>query len=422
MGLLDGWRFCPLCAGRSAASRASSPASSAQRGVGELGARRAGARRARRPHPARPPRDDPAAGLWDIPGGFVEEHEHPLEALRRELREETGLEIEPSEFLGMWMQPYDDRNVLCSPGSPARRRRGACRRRPVELRWFAPDELPADELAFESFVRSCHSGARGTSTRSAPGSIRNSSGVSSSTGSPSTAARIRGQRRADLELGAAPLLPGDPAEAVRDVEVQLALVEALALAEREQVEAVVVVGDEHEPRAYRLAVDREPLPAAAVLQGQRDRAQPRERVAAAAMVLAPVHEPRVEAERDVVQEEPVADAPDVDAPLDAVVEGGERRRADRRGRGRGRARSGSASRTGCRRTARPARSRPRRPPPSEPSPPAIPSTSASGLPRHLGEVVSLLEDVDGDAPLARGVAELLGARRVRAGAWVDDEE
>ena len=59
---------------------------------------------------------------------------------------------------------------------------------------------------------------------------------------------------------------------------------------------------------------------------------------------------------------------------------------------------------------------------SEPSPPAIPSTSAPACLRHLGQVVSFLEEVDGDAPLARGVAELLGTRRVRAGAWVDDEE
>ena len=48
---------------------------------------------------------DPSVGLWDLPGGFLEENEHPLDALVRELREETGLEIEPQEFVGVWMEP-----------------------------------------------------------------------------------------------------------------------------------------------------------------------------------------------------------------------------------------------------------------------------------------------------------------------------
>src|SRR6476661_8553464 len=41
-------------------------------------------------------------------------------------------------------------------------------------------------------------------------------------------------------------------------------------------------------------------------------------------MLAPVHEPCVRAERDVVEEETVTDPPDVDAPLSAGAEGGER--------------------------------------------------------------------------------------------------
>ena len=96
----------------------------------------------------------PSPGLWDIPGGFLDEDEHPLDGLRRELREETGLEIEPTEFLGMWLQPYAGRTVLCLTWL-ARRTAG----RPVagddltELAWFGPDELPSpDELAFETFV------------------------------------------------------------------------------------------------------------------------------------------------------------------------------------------------------------------------------------------------------------------------------
>jgi ADP-ribose pyrophosphatase YjhB (NUDIX family) len=155
MGFLDGWRHCPRCAGdlgvenrKATCTRCgyavwANPVPGAQALVERDGHVLLGRRR-----------DDPGAGLWDIPGGFVEESEHPLDALRRELREETGLAIEPTEFFGMWLQPYHDRTVLSltwlavpaggdeRPGDDL-----------VELRWFAPMELPGPEgLAFESYV------------------------------------------------------------------------------------------------------------------------------------------------------------------------------------------------------------------------------------------------------------------------------
>ena len=94
---------------------------------------------------------DPERGKWDLPGGFLETGEHPLDGLRRELREETGLDVEPQEFLGVWMDVYGDTGeatlnlywVCRAPGEPH------AADDIDEVRWFAPDELPGDgELAF----------------------------------------------------------------------------------------------------------------------------------------------------------------------------------------------------------------------------------------------------------------------------------
>jgi 8-oxo-dGTP diphosphatase len=95
---------------------------------------------------------DPGAGLWDLPGGFLHEDEHPLDGLRREVREETALEIEPLEFLGFWLEPYDGRIVLCLAWTA--RASGDARAGDdlAELRWFAPDELPpSSEFAFSHY-------------------------------------------------------------------------------------------------------------------------------------------------------------------------------------------------------------------------------------------------------------------------------
>jgi 8-oxo-dGTP diphosphatase len=99
---------------------------------------------------------EPFKGRWDIPGGFVEEGEHPLDGLRRELREETGLEVEPLEFLGVWMDSYGGDSTAEATMNlywTARVLGGEARAADDvdDLRWFEPGELPPrEELAFEN--------------------------------------------------------------------------------------------------------------------------------------------------------------------------------------------------------------------------------------------------------------------------------
>ncbi len=154
MGLLDAWRFCPACAakveveeGRAKCAACgfvryanSAPTANALC-TDELGRVLLGRRAV-----------EPDKGLWDIPGGFLEEGEHPLDGIRRELREETGLEVEPLGFLCATMDRYGASGVWTLnltwlarvvSGEPEAADDVA------ELSWFAPDELPRDEeLAF----------------------------------------------------------------------------------------------------------------------------------------------------------------------------------------------------------------------------------------------------------------------------------
>ncbi len=41
-------------------------------------------------------------GKWDVPGGRINPEEPFLEGLKREVREESGLEIEPLELCGIF--------------------------------------------------------------------------------------------------------------------------------------------------------------------------------------------------------------------------------------------------------------------------------------------------------------------------------
>jgi len=156
VGVLAGWRSCPRCGAelehREGAVECAAcgfvhyanPVPAVSAFVLDEDGRLLLARRAR----------EPDAGLWDTPGGFLDEGEEPEAALRRELREEAGVEIELGAFVGIRPDRYGDgedaphvlnlvweARIVSGELEPADD--------VSELRWFARDALPSDaEVAF----------------------------------------------------------------------------------------------------------------------------------------------------------------------------------------------------------------------------------------------------------------------------------
>lgn len=88
-------------------------------------------------------------GLWEFPGGSVEFGETLADALKREIREEYGMEIEIGPLLDVvdhilpeekqhWVSP----TYLCRPAAGQARilEPGKC----TAIGWFAPQDVPAN--------------------------------------------------------------------------------------------------------------------------------------------------------------------------------------------------------------------------------------------------------------------------------------
>lgn len=98
---------------------------------------------------------EPFRGRWAIPGGFVEEWEHPAQAAVREAREETGLEIELTASLGIFMDVYATTGRTTLNVVYRARVIGGALQAGDDAEaagWFHPEELP-EELAFPDQVR-----------------------------------------------------------------------------------------------------------------------------------------------------------------------------------------------------------------------------------------------------------------------------
>jgi 8-oxo-dGTP diphosphatase len=55
---------------------------------------------------------EPGKGLWSIPGGRVERGEYLADAVRREVKEETGVDVEVDRLAGILEVPGDEHYVI----------------------------------------------------------------------------------------------------------------------------------------------------------------------------------------------------------------------------------------------------------------------------------------------------------------------
>ncbi len=106
--------------------------------------------------------NEPWLDHWDIPGGFCEADEHPADTAVRETAEETGLEIQLTGILGLWIDQYTTPAYAVQPeltlnvyyhAVPLGGTASAVD--PVEtaaVEWFEPTTLP-EKLAFPAHAR-----------------------------------------------------------------------------------------------------------------------------------------------------------------------------------------------------------------------------------------------------------------------------
>ncbi|MEA2506997.1 MAG: 8-oxo-dGTP diphosphatase [Actinomycetota bacterium] len=85
---------------------------------------------------------DPGRTLWSIPGGHVEPGEYLTDALKREVKEETQVDVEVGDLLGILELPGEDHLIVLDYHASA-----SSDREPIpgddvdEARWVPFDEV-----------------------------------------------------------------------------------------------------------------------------------------------------------------------------------------------------------------------------------------------------------------------------------------
>lgn len=101
---------------------------------------------------------EPHRGAWDLPGGFLESGEHPEEGVRRELREETGLDARVLRLVHIGLGRYWEDDTLNLVYEVAAQGDPVASDDSSELRWFPLGSLPAMAFPHEREALRVYSG------------------------------------------------------------------------------------------------------------------------------------------------------------------------------------------------------------------------------------------------------------------------
>lgn len=118
----------------------------------------------------------PDDGKWNLPAGRIEHGDNPLEAIRKEVLEETGYEFTPTHVLGLYSLVRADiqNDIGALPHYLKITYTGTLSKNPVEtlssdsagIKWFSPEEIYAMDrhtlrgLDIKKMVRDYLSGNR----------------------------------------------------------------------------------------------------------------------------------------------------------------------------------------------------------------------------------------------------------------------
>ena len=87
---------------------------------------------------------EPFKGEWAVPGGRIEDNETAEECAKREMKEETGLEVEPVRLVGIYSDPKRDPRGIIAAAYLVKRTGGQLRAGDDadQAAWFGLDKLP----------------------------------------------------------------------------------------------------------------------------------------------------------------------------------------------------------------------------------------------------------------------------------------